>query len=293
MKKLVTLLFVGALIVMWNGCTEDGPLGGSTITITITSIGVVQVGGAAGEVVGEIESDAELTAVTMKVLDSADNDVSTNFTVSFTSAYVGEKKVKLKDDMSTTITAKAGTAGGTYKLQITATAGSIEGIQSKTFTVTGGGTPVTTATIQAGANSNATIGSSIDLDEPKVMLTAEANQNVSKIDICYAYSGTDAVEKLFSPHHAKLSGYTFASAWANPNQIKFYKTTLTPAQYNAITTKEQLALQWTDPGIAGTSIACAKDDVFIALTEQGAIVLMLITAQTAGAAGTIDMKIAK
>jgi hypothetical protein len=292
MKKLFTLIFVGALISMWGGC-DTSPTDPSVITITITSIGAVVVGGAAGEVVGEIESDGELSAVTMKVLDASDNDVSANFTVNFTSAYVGEKKVKLKDDMSTTVAAKTGVAAGTYKLQITATAGTIEQVTSKTFPVTGGGTPVDTGSVIAGANSNATYGSSIDLDQPKAMLTAEANQNVSKIDICYAFSGTENVEKLFSPHHAKASNYNFAAAWANPNQTKFYKTTLNATQYAAITTKEQVTQQWTEPSAVGTSVACAQGDVFIAKTEQGAIVLMLISAQTAGASGTINMKVAK
>lgn len=292
MKKFIALLFVGVLLTLWSSCFDD-PTGTTTVTITIESIGAVVINGAAGEVVGEIEADEALTSVTMKVLDSQDQDVTANFTVNFTSAYVGLESVKLKDDMSTTVAAKQTATAGTYKLQITAAAGDVETISSKAFPVTGGGTPVTIATLQAGANQHTTLGSAIDLDEPKAMLKAEADQNVSKIDICYAYSGTDAVEKFFSPHHAKLSGYTFAQDWATPNESKFYITTLTPAQYNAITTKEQLAQEWTEPANPATSVACAKDDVFIAKTEQGVLVLILVTDQVAGATGTIDIKIAK
>ncbi len=293
MKKLIALLSVGMLIPILTGCLGDDPVGATSITITIESIGAVVVGGAAGAVTGDIKADADLTNVTMAVLDGSGNDVTTTFSVNYTSAYTGKKKVDLKDDLSTTVGAKTGVAAGTYKLQITAASGSYESVASKEFTVTGGGTPVAINTIQAGANQNATIGSSIDLDQPKVMLKAEADQNVSKIDVCYAYSGVDNIEKLFSPHHAKASNFTFAKDWANPNQTKFYDTKLTPAQFTAIKTKEALAQIWQEPSEAATSVDCKKDNVFIAKTDQGALVLMHISAQVAGATGTIDMKVAK
>jgi hypothetical protein len=291
MKKVLALLGAVGMVAFLSGCGLTNP--SSNVDISISSVGAVIAGGAAGQVEGKIEADSNITSVEIKVLNASDADVTADFTISFTSGYSGKKKADLKDDMSTTVAAKAGTAAGTYKLQITASAGSITSTSTKTFTVTAGsGTPVTTYTLVAGANSNATLGSSIDLDEPKVMLMAEAGNNVSKIDLCYAYSTTGSVEKLFSPTQAKLSGYTFAAGWASPNATKFAKLTMTVAEYNAITTREQI-LALTQPTTDGASIACAADDVFIAITDQNAVVLILITGQTAGAAGSINLKIAK
>jgi len=152
---------------------------------------------------------------------------------------------------------------------------------------------ITTGTVTAGCSQNAIYGCSIDLDEPKAMLKAEADQNVSKIDICYAYSGLDSIEKLFSPHHAKVNGYSFAQNWADPNQTKFYKTNLNSAQFDAIKTKEEIVRQWTDPGVPATSVYCINGDVFIAKTEKGALILILITYLTPGPSGYMEMKVIK
>jgi hypothetical protein len=291
MKKLLALISAVGLVAMMNGCGLNDPA--SKVDISITSIGPVAAGGGAAIVEGTIEADSIITNVDMTVLNSTDGDFKSNFTLYWTTGYTGKEKADLKVDMSTTVAAKSTTPSGTYKLKITGSSGGITTSSTKEFTVTSVGTPVTVATVEAGANKNTTLGSSIDLDEPKVMLMEESTTNLSTVDICYAYSGTDGTEKLFSPHHAKASAYTFTANWGTPNETKFYKTFLTPTQYDAITTKEQVQAEWSEPEIAATSIDCAKDDVFIAKTDQGAIVLMLITSQTPEATGKIDLKIAK
>jgi|WetSurMetagenome_2_1015567.scaffolds.fasta_scaffold70055_1 hypothetical protein len=290
MKKLLALLGVG-MVAMWSGCGLNNPA--SKVDISITSIGPVAAGGDAAIVEGTIEADSIITDVDMTVLNSSDGDFESSFTLNWTKGYSGKEKADLKGDMNTTVAAKPGTPAGTYKLKITASSGGITNSSTKEFTVTSVGTPVTVATVEAGANQNAILGSSIDLDEPKVMLMQASTDNLSTVDICYAYSDTDGKEKLFSPHHAKASGYTFTTNWGTPNETKFYKTFLTPTQYNEITTKEQIQAEWSEPESAATSIDCAEDDVFIAKTDQGAIVLMLITSQTPEATGKIDLKIAK
>ena len=132
------------------------------------------------------------------------------------------------------------------------------------------------------------------MDEPVAWLSAEAAGNVAEIDLVYAYSNTDAVEKLFSPAHAKVSGYTFASGWESPNGTKFYKVLAYGAtEFNAVTTAEEILELWNEPSAEGTSIAAAQGDVFIAETNQDAIVLLLIHAQAAGSAGSITIKTAK
>ena len=138
MKKFLALLGVVGMVAMWSGCGLTNPSGTTNVDITISTIGAVVAGGAAGSVEGTIKADSIITSVAMTVLNSSDADVTTGFTVSFTSGYTGKKSVNLKDDMSTTVAAKTGTAGGTYKLKITASAGSVTSSSTKEFTVTGG-----------------------------------------------------------------------------------------------------------------------------------------------------------
>jgi hypothetical protein len=295
MKKLLSLLGVGIIAAMWSGCGVTNPA--SSVTIKIDGIGAVVVGGASGQVTGSIQTDSLLTSVSMKVL-SGSTDVSSDFTVSYTSAYLNKKSVDLNTDMSTTVAAKTGTASGTYTLSITAEAGSITSTTTKDFGVTGGqtGTPVDTATLVAGSNQ-AIAGSSIDLDEPAIYNSAASVANVSKIDLCYSYTnvaGFTAGDYLFSPDQAQSSGYTYTSGWTTtPNTTAFYLTNLTAAQYNAITTKEQVAALWTAPAAPTPYALCTAGEVFIAKTDQSAIVLIYISAQTPGATGTISLKIAK
>ena len=298
MKKLLSLLSVGMLVAMWSGCGVTNPA--SSVTIKITNIGAVVIGGASGQVTGTIETDSLLTNVTMKVLNGS-TDVSTNFTIYYTSAYKDKKSADLQTDMSTTITAlaTATATAGTYTLSITGEAGSITSTTTKDFTVTGGtvGTPLDTATLIAGSNQ-AAAGSSIDLDEPAIYNSAASVANVSKIDLCYSYTpGVGSIaagDYLYSPDQAQASGYSYTSGWTTtPNSTLFYLTNLTAAQYNAINTKEQVAALWTAPSGPTPYVLCTAGEVFIAKTDQNAIVLILISAQTPGATGTISLKIAK
>ena len=296
LKGLAIVSCIGLIVFSFWGCFEDPVSDEDSVTVqlgAIGSMGVDTLKAITGTITASPAIDQTALTITVTVA-STGADASTHFTQTGPGAITAKEDIDIAADLGLAFTPINTITTGTYRLTISAAAGTATGSDYEDFTVTNqGGTPVTIATVIAGANQNTTLGSSIDLDEPKVMLKAEADANVSKIDVCYAYSGTESVEKLFSPHHAKASGYTFAADWATPNQTKFYKTTLTPAQYDAITTKEQLALQWTEPGSPATSIACALNEVFIAQTEQNAIALLLITAQTTGDAGTIDIKIAK
>jgi hypothetical protein len=291
MKKLLGLLCAGLFVAAMSGCGLN-PAG--SVTITIDPIADVTAGGGSVNVTGSIESDTVLTSVTISIM-SGTNDVSGDFDIQFSalSNFPGEKKVELgPNELNLRIRAISASAG-TYSLKIAAAAGSVNSSSEKTFNVTGG-TAITTHLDTLGANQNTTYGSSIDLDGPTVYMTTASNSHVSEIDLCYAHAASPAGDYLFSPDQAKISGYTFASGWATAgNSTRFYKTSLTPTQFNAITTASQITAQWTDPGVATPYVACSANDVFIAKTDQNAIVLILITDQTAGATGSISLKIAK
>jgi hypothetical protein len=174
-------------------------------------------------------------------------------------------------------------------------AGSAEATQTQTFTITGGtsGTPVSvSAALTVGSNGNATEGSSIDLDIPEVYSMSEAANHVSDLDLCYSYSGVASADKIFTPSHAKASDYTYASGWSNPPTTSFIKTSLTPAEFDDISTAEEIEALWTGTPTE-TSEVCEEDDVFIVKTTEDVYVLVLISEQTPGKTGTITIKVAK
>jgi len=189
----------------------------------------------------------------------------------------------------TSLTAPA----GAYLLEISATSKGLTATVKFDLVVGGvAGTPVVTATITAGANKNSTYGSSIDLDGGVAYKMADAATNLAKIDLCYAHTASNG-DKLGTPSWAKLSGYDFASNWTNPpTTMKFYKTALTAAQFDAITTKEAIPA-FVDASATAESAVTVKGDVFIVKTTEGAVCLLKIDDQVAGEAGTITIKTAK
>lgn len=289
MKKLLSLLGVGVLVAMWSGCGVTNPA--SSVTIKIEGIGSVVAGGAAGQVTGTIETDSLLTNVNMKVLKGS-TDVSSSFTVSFTSAYQNKKSADLKTDMSTTITAKSGTAADTYTLSITAEAGSITSTSTKDFTVTSTGTPVTTSQpIVMGSYKNATLGSSIDLDNGTVMLSAAAKAANSGVDLVGTVSDAAAM-RIFTPGYAASgSGITAFANWNSPANTSIVQVP-SSTTFDAITTAEQIESLYT-AGTSADAFTATVGDVFVVKTDQNKYVAVEITAHEADNTGTFTLKYAK
>jgi hypothetical protein len=293
MRKLLAFLSAGLVVAAISGCGLS-PTDAPQFTIDpIGSIARPASNSVTKSVTGKVEAGDVITAISYDILNSNDVSVSTiKISVSGPAAN-SAKELDFNGNLIITVYSTADT--GTYKLKISVTGGSsVDGTFN--FTVTGtGGAAVTTYIDTLGANQNTTYGSSIDLDGPVVYKAAASNSHVSEIDLCYAYSAVVPTgEFLFSPDQAEVSGYDFTLGWTTtPNSTKFYKTSLTPTQFNAITLQSEVTALWTQPAGATPYVACSANDVFIAKTDQNAIVLILITAQTAGNAGTISLKIAK
>jgi hypothetical protein len=286
MKKLLPLLFVGALISMWNGCTDD-PVGATNITITIESIGGVVIGSGTGKVTGDIDSDADITNVKMDVLDASNNDVSTHFERNFNTSYIGEKKVDLDTDLGTTIGAKTSATAGTYKLKITVTAGDYETSATKEFAVTGGGTPVTEKTnISLGAQ-NATPPSLLDADDMTTFsntITSETDR--AKIDVIFVYSTVMSPPSLAftSPSVAAGSPY---DTWVNKPATEFKVVTATWA---SITTQEHIDALW-GTGAGSTRMAVAQGNIIVIKTSELVYkVIEMSTVNGADGSATINIK---
>jgi hypothetical protein len=292
MKKLLGLLSAGLIIGLLSGCglgPADSP------TISIDPIGSIAKGSYA-HVTGSVAGGEAITSLSCAILTSTDGVVSSSeISVTWPNPVAGEKTRDFTSTEPIIITVSNSATSGSYKLKVSVTAGSSTD-QTFSFTVTGtGGTAATTWTGTMGSNQSNAAGSSIDLDGPTVYTGTASNSHVSEIDLCYSYAAAPySYDALFSPDQAKLSLYNYTSGWTTtPNSTKFYKTTLTPTQFNAITLKSEITALWSEPGAATPYAQCTADDVFIAKTEQNAIVLILITAQTAGSGGTITLKTAK
>jgi hypothetical protein len=149
---------------------------------------------------------------------------------------------------------------------------------------------LTETSLSVGADQNATLGSSIDLDVPAVLLSTAARNSAAQVDLVYAHSSAFDSDKLGSPLWAK-DNVTFVTGWAVYNETKFYKPAGT--SYESVTTTDQLKNLWDVSKATASSIDVVANDVIIAKTDVGTIVLIKIVTQTPGAAGRIDIKVAK
>lgn len=150
---------------------------------------------------------------------------------------------------------------------------------------------VTSATLTVGADENAVYGSSIDLDEPKILLASAAKQAAETVDLVYVYTFATDEDVLGSPSWAHESDYAFVSGWSTYNTTRFYKVTGTA--FDKITTKAELTKLWQETLAIDPSVPVATDDVVIAQTDKGALVLIRIVSHLPGDTGQIEIKVAK
>jgi hypothetical protein len=282
------------------GCDNKSPTSPPANSVSFSNLAVTpdsiySVSSANGTVLGTMTGTSTITNYTFTVHDKNGTDVSATFMVPNIS--VQKKVVDLKADADAKIRPLFGTGRGKYYLIIKAMIGTQIFTDSVAFTVIVPSN-LFTETIVAGSGQSVE-GSSIDLDEPAIYTDSTSVYNLSAIDLCYAYSpgangGIPVGDYLFSPDQAKVSGYAFTSGWTGtPNSTAFYKLqNFTGANFDTVYSKASVAALWTDPTGPTPQAKCTQGDVFIARTDQGTIVLIHITAQTPGSAGTITLKIA-
>jgi len=269
MKKFIAFLSVAAIVAMMSGCGTDPAA--TKITITIESIGSVVAGASgAAEVTGKIDADSELTDVSMRVLDNSGVAVAEDkFIVYHTSAYTGKKSVNLKTDLNTTIKAVASVTGGTYKLEITAKAGSVESITSKEFTVTGGNnTTLAEKTLILGAQGTTTATPTL-LDADSMVgysLNTTDSATLAKVDVIFYYSTAVVPAELRFVSPSIAQGSPFDSWKAKP--AAEYKNVTSTANFDNTTTQSQINTLWGNgPGEA--RLAVSTNMVIVIKTNAG------------------------
>jgi hypothetical protein len=299
MKKVLALLCLGLVVAFFAGCNSKSPTSPSANSVTFSNLSmrpdtIYAVASFFGNVSGTMTGTSTITNYNVTVHDKQGADASATFAILNT--VVQNKVVDLKVDAATRVMARAATAVGKYYLVITAMIGTQSFSDSIAFAVTLQPNLYIDSVV-AGSNQSP-IGSSIDLDAPQIYPDSTSADNLSSIDLCYAYStganGIPAGNYLFSPDQAKASGFSFTSTWTGtPNSTAFYKVqNFTGADFDTVYTKAEIAALWTAPTAPTPYVLCNQGDVFIAQTDQGTIALIHITAQTPGATGTISLKIA-
>lgn len=301
MKKLTVFLVTGILAGMsFIGCDMLNPEeeDEDEVSITLTTFSTIS-GGSYVDIEATVDANVEITDIEVEVTKDGAEVSDDKIGIQKQQMPAGEDKIEIKKsgDMEIRVSVDDNACDGDYVFTITATAGSATATKTNDFSVTDAmdctGTAVTTTTINAGANKNTTYGSSIDLDAGVAMMSSEAANNVADIDLCYAYSGANDVEKLGNAEWAKASGYNFASSWSNPPSVKFYTVTMTEAEFDAVATKEAIEAMWDAADATEISYEADEGDVFIVETTDDAIALIRISDQTDGDAGSITIKLAK
>jgi hypothetical protein len=191
----------------------------------------------------------------------------------------------------------ASSCDGTYRADFVAYSGSESKTQSVDIALSGAkdcdvipDPTLAITSLTMGAQENPTLGSSIDLDVPKVLLSSAARTAAADVDLVYANSFADDADKLWSPNTAK-DNVDFMTGWSVYNSTRFHK--VTGVTFASVNTAAELAALWKPSLAITTGIVVVPGDLVIAETDKGKLVLLDIVSQTAGETGSINIKVAK
>jgi len=284
-----TALASALLAFALTGCLETATQPDNGISFSGFPASVPATPSSPAKVSGTINAGKALDSVVVTVIDASGASMTRNkYGTSGKTQYTVDAL-----DFSFSATA----CNGTYKAQFTAFAGTDSKSQSVDISLSGAkdcngntGTPLSAFNLSAGAQSNASLGSSIDLDAPKVMLASAARAASAEVDLVYANSFADDADMLWSPSSAK-DNVTFMDNWSVYNTTQFHKVSGT--SFDAVTTAEELAALWKPASAVTTGLAVVAGDLVIARSDKGKLVLIQIASQVPGETGSINMKVAK
>jgi len=145
--------------------------------------------------------------------------------------------------------------------------------------------------VSLGGQTNATLGSFFSLKN-NVMKLAEANATPADVDWIYYYGATNQAT-FASPNDAQVTQiFNTVSSWSKRNVTKLRRTSLTAAEFDAITMSSDVDKQLTPSG--GTAVTQLKaGDVLIYVTEGNVNygLIKVKTIQPASGSGAIEIDI--
>jgi flagellar hook protein FlgE len=145
-------------------------------------------------------------------------------------------------------------------------------------------------TINVGAQGHASLGSAVDLDEGKVLLSAAANAALETVDLVFMYYGTSYhIDNTTSAKAAgKANSITLTDTYpdAKLSTNKFVKVTAKPSS------QEDAKAKFTASTSKLSSSPIANGDMFIVETTEADHVLLTVSATTGSDKnGAADFKI--
>jgi hypothetical protein len=125
--------------------------------------------------------------------------------------------------------------------------------------------------LTVGAQANATLGTAVDLDKRRVLLSAAANLAQDSLDVLFAYRNNAFV--LVAPRTAKDSAISVAANYdtTKVKYTQFVKVTTEPANWEA-------GVAAFEAGTKVSYAAVVANDMFVVKTTENAYVLVTISA---------------
>ena len=153
---------------------------------------------------------------------------------------------------------------------------------------------LTTKLVTAGAQTNATYGSSIDIDNFMAYTINQAETREQDIDLIFAFSTSiGGVPAVYSPDTAKYgigtgNGFDFMADFENPNTTVIKTVTV---NFDSINTKEKLDSLW----FVGQTVTNGRQNIvtgttFMAKSNLNKTVLIRVNNVTTGADGIANFE---
>ena len=225
---------------------------------------------------GFARSGVALTSLDVSIW-RGNTEVSTGggFTISSSPLPGGRKQWDYAADARLEIITAGDVAGGEYVLRVVARAGGRVSADSSVFEVGDG--MVSERSLVAGAQSNATSGAFIDLDDFRAHTLAPAMAIAADIDLVFAYSTSIISAAIYSPYAAKngvwtTAGFDFVQGLEPANRTEMR---LTNADFASIRTQSQIDSLWSSGAdVADGRLPLDSGTVFLAKSDKGLIVLI-------------------
>lgn len=287
-QSLTYLLFAG--LIGFTSCSKDEETPAPTITINTNSLGSDQTGGSTttGTVVTvNLSADASEGISKLNVTKTVSGTESTLSGYPVSSGF--NSSTKHTWNATYTVVETSGTV--TLKFSVEDKKGKIS---SKTFTININDLATYSAKL-LGAQTNAA-GSYFSTSTGQVLTSAEANANVSAVDISYAALGGSATPTLLSwKWRGDASTGLTGTVPATAKETHFAATSLTATDFTSITSS-------SDSKFSGASVTTSSpqfvgvetNKVYAFLTAEGKKGLVHIASISAGTGGsvTINVKVA-
>lgn len=294
LKGLAVVSCIGLLLFSFWGCFEDPVSDEDSVTVqlgAIGSMGIDTLKAITGTITASPAIDQTALTITVTVA-STGADAIAHFTKSGPAVITAKEEIDIAADLNLTFTPKSTVPTGTYRLTISAAAGTATGSDYEDFTVAGQTvTPITTKNFTLGAALSAN-GSSLDADIGSVYKTADLRGNSTlqaTVDVYFAVTAS-AEPKLGAPSWANANGWgpETDGTWLSAPATEFIKVT---ADFSAIASQEAIDALWS--GTPASNLVVAANDVVLVKTTAntyGAIQVVSAATTTSGDA-VLNVKI--